>query len=66
MDFEPLGRMNPPRTNMTRRERTPPVLDTIIVLQNPAVALKSAAAICWIKKMRRSCLKNLHYEKNLT
>jgi hypothetical protein len=51
--------MNPPSVNMKRTASDPAELVMITVLHKPETNLKSPAAICWIKKTRTKCLKNL-------
>jgi hypothetical protein len=51
--------MKPPSKKTRSRVRAPPVLAMIMVLQTPAISLKSPEAICWMKNTSSSCLKNL-------
>lgn len=57
---EPLGRRNPPRANIRRRERAPPVCAMTMERPRPAIVLNKPPAICCIKNTTSSCLKNLH------
>ncbi|MFS7906162.1 hypothetical protein Hanom_Chr01g00056031 [Helianthus anomalus] len=52
--------MKPPKRNMSRSARVPPVFAMFIVLHTPAISLKSPPPTFWIKKTNKKCLKNLY------